>query len=247
MSGEGLERRTAMRCLALGAMTPLTALGLPLATVGAMRPVLRVPAGVFTLERVLTRELGDGAAIVVTRRWQIAFASHASGMRVSGEQTFADVAAPLKLAAFAALERARSASRVFPLTLDASGQIVTVGEAPEPGTLVRALETGRALIQSLPEHAPERQDAQNFMAQLAALGAGTVSRMPRDLFFPREGSDTIARDIALADGVVGTVSVTTTADADTESGLLLVAERRISTRIGDSERVASERWSLTRG
>lgn len=246
MNGGGIQRRTAMARLGLTALAPFAALGMPLGGAGAARRGVAVPSGAFRLERILTRDLAGGAAIVVTRGWRIAFAGDDAGMMVSGEQTFADVAAPPALAALADIERSRSASEVFPLALDGAGLIRSSSRDLNGAPLVRALETGRALVHSLPLVAADRRDAHSFMAQLAGLSAGAVSRMPRDLFFPQPGRDTTTRVIALPGGGAGSIAVISSASAAADTGLLVTSERRIVTRIEDSERNASERWTLTR-
>lgn len=245
MSGGGIQRRTALRRLAWGALVPFAALGAPPGLVQATGRRITIPVGAFRLERVLTRGLNDAAAIVVTRRWRIAFARTGIGTVVNGEQTFADVAAPEGLAPLAAIERSRSASGVFPLTIDAEGLIAEGSVSQKGEVMVRALETGRALVNSLPLLEATRLDARSFMAQLSMLSAGTVSRLPRDLFFPQPGGDTITREIALPGGETGSIAVTARARAAVETGLLIASERLVVTRLADSERIASEHWSLT--
>lgn len=231
--------------LTLAALLPFSALGLPSGRVSAGRRGVAAPGGAFRLERILVRELSGGGEIVVTRRWKIRFARSRGGLAVSGEQTFATVAAPPALAALAAIERSRSAPDVFPLALDDAGLILSSGRSPDPATLVRALETGRALLESLPIAAEDRQDAHTFMTQLAGLSARAVSRMPRDLFFPQAGRDATTRDIALPGGDTGSIAVVSSASAAADTGLLVASERRIVTRIGGSERHTAERWTLT--
>ena len=245
MNGTGIQRRVAVRRLALGALLPLSALGFPFTGAAASRRGVRVPAGAFRLERILSRQLARGAAIVVTRRWRIRFAREGRGMAVSGEQIFADVTAPAALAALAAIERSRSATEVFPVALDDAGLILSSSGQDGAVTLVRALETGRALLRSLPLDAVDHQDAQRFMAELAGLSAGAVSRMPRDLFFPQPGRDTATRDIALPGGGTGSIVVVSSASAAADTGLLTASVRQIVTRLQGIERNASERWSLS--
>ena len=244
MSGDAIARRAAAGRIAAAALLPLAALGLPLSSVGAVRRRNAAPAGDYVLERVLVRELGPGTAIVVTRRWRVGFAARDAGLEVRGEQNFAAVDAPPSLAAIAALERARSASGVFPLVLDGDGLISPSSHVPGAEALVLALDTGRAMFQSLPRSAADIADGKVFMARLAGLSARAISMMPRDLFFPRPGTDRTSRDIGLPGGATGTIEVTTQTRARLASGLLESSERRIATRFEGSERIASERWSL---
>lgn len=242
-----IERRVAMRRLGWAALLPFAALGLPAGgarAAGSISGSVRVPSGDFLLERVLTRGLSDGAAIVVTRRWRIAFASRARGMEVGGAQVFADVAAPASLAPLADIERARQANELFPLALDDAGLIADSAHHADPAPLERALDTGRALIAALPLAEAERADARAFMAHLAGMGADAVSRLPRDLFFPQVGVRSSTRALALADGATGTITITASASA-AATGLLLASERRIMTRLDGSERLTAERWELS--
>ena len=239
----GIERRIAAQRLALAALLPFATLGLSPAR-AARRP-LEVPEGNFRLERVLNRGLADGAAIVVTRHWHIEFKREGSGMTVSGAQVFADVTAPPPLEPLAAIERARSASDLFPLTLDEAGMIIPTDGKGDDAALVRALETGRALVRSLPS-ASAQDDAKRFMAQLAGMSAGAVSRLPSDLFFPKPGQDTTTQAIALPGGGTGTIAIEAKASAAPKSGLLVSSERRIVTRIEGSERNTAESWALLR-
>lgn len=244
MSGGGIERRAAVQRLALGALLPLAALGTPLSRLAAGRRAIEIPSGAFRLERVLTRGLGDGAAIVVTRHWRIAFAPSAGGITVSGVQTFADIAAPPVLAPLAAIERARSASDLFPLAIDEAGLIRGGGSSGDGAALIRALETGRALVDALSLPQSERLDANGFLAHLSTLSASAVSRLPRDLFFPEPGNDSTAREIALPGGETGSVAIVSQVSAMPGTGLLASSERRIVTRVAASQRLASERWIL---
>ena len=247
MNESGRERRAAVQVLALAALAPFAALGWPLCAQAAPRALAPLPAGPFRLERTLLRELDGGTAIVVTRRWRIGFARGAGGIIVGGAQIFADVDAPEALAALAAIERARSATNFFPLKLDAAGLIRTAtGGAGSTATLDRALATGRALVDAMAIAAAERQDARLFMAQLANLGAGAVSRLPRDLFFPRPGRETTTREIVLPGGATGSIAVTASATTAPDSGLLETSERRIVTRLEGEERSTVEGWSLAR-
>lgn len=245
MSGRTYDRRHFAGRLAAAALLPFAALGAPLSAAHAAPRPRTAPAGRFTLQRVLTRELGDGAAIVVTRRWRIGFVAAEPGLLVAGEQTFADVAAPPTLSPLAALERARSTAGVFPIRLDRRGQIVDSDREMNTAQLLRAIATGQAMIASGRGGAAMAQDADSFMAQLARMGAEAVSAMPRDLFFPAETRGSATRDIALPGGETGTISAATTASVHPETGLLRTSERTIVTRIGGSARVSREGWSLT--
>lgn len=244
MSGGGYDRRQVAVHIA-AALLPLAALGMPFSPAKALPRTRAAPAGSFTLQRVLTRELGDGAAIVVTRRWRIRFAPAAPGMFVAGEQTFAEVAAPPTLSPLAALEKARSTAKMFPIRLDGRGHIAGSDQEMNAAELLRAIQVGQAMLQSGPGGAAMAHDARSFMAQLARMGAEAVSAMPRDLFFPVAAHSTATRDVALPGGERGTISMAIDASADARTGLLRASERVVVTRVGGSVRTSREGWSLT--
>ena len=246
MSGRRYDRRHIAGGIAAAALLPFAALGAPLSAARAAPGPRTAPAGRFTLQRVLTRELVDGAAIVVTRRWRIGFAAAGHRLVVSGEQIFADVAAPPTLAPLAALEKARPTGAMFPLELDESGHIAGSMRRMDAAQLLRAIETGGVMFEQGPGGPSMVAESRAFMAQLSRLGAEAVSTVPRDLFFPTPVRSAATRNIDLPGGATGIVSVTSEASVDPSIGLLSASERIIVTRIGDSERTSREAWSMTR-
>lgn len=244
MSAQGFDRRRVVEGIAVAALLPFAALGAPLSTAVAGSRARTAPVGRFLLERVLTRELSDGAAIVVTRRWRIAFLAAEAGMAVTGEQTFAEVMAPPSLSPLAALEKARSTADMFPIALDRTGQIAGSPRSMDAAHLLRAIEAAKALLQR--SASPDvTQNSRAFMAQLAALGAQAVSAMPRDLFFPAPTRSTATRNIALPAGGTGAIRIDTSARVYPDTQLLRASERVIVTRLGDSARRSREAWELT--
>lgn len=249
MTGGGIGRRTAARRIALHALAPIAALAIPVGRAAAGTRPIATPAGNFRLERVLVRGLSGGAEIVVTRHWQIGFAPTRGGMAVSGEQVHAAVAAPPRLAELAEIERTRSTASLFPILLDSAGLIqrdVTGRQGGDEAAFQRALDYGRALLGALTLTAAEGDDARSFVAKLSNMSAGAVSRLPQDLFFPRPGEETTSRDLTLPGGETGSITVTALTRAAPVTGLLDVVERRIVTRVADSERTTFERWALAR-
>lgn len=244
MSGQGYHRRHIAGGIAAAALLPFAALSAPLSAAGAKPRARTAPSGSFALQRVLTRELGDGAAIVVTRRWRIGFTAAGPGLTVAGEQTFAEVAAPPALAPLAALEKARSTTALFPLELDRMGHIAGSERGMDAAQLLRAIETGQAMFERGTGGAVLAADSRAFMSQLSRLSAVAVSTMPRDLFFPAPGSSAATRGITLTGGSTGIVSVASRASSDPDTGLLSTSERVVITRIGASERTSREEWSL---
>lgn len=247
MTGGGIGRRTAAQRIALHALAPIAALAVPIGGAAAVARPIAAPSGSYRLERVLVRGLSGGAEIVVTRHWRIGFARTRSGMAVSGEQIHAAVAAPPRLAELAEIERTRSTASLFPILLDSTGLIqrdMTGRRGGDEAAFQRALHSGRALLSALTLTAAEGEDARSFLARLANMSAGAVSRLPQDLFFPRPGEETTSQDLALPDGGTGSITVTALTRAAPATGLLEVVERRIVTRVAKSERTTIERWSL---
>jgi hypothetical protein len=244
MSARGFDRRRVVERIAVAALLPFAALGAPLSTAVAAPRARTAPVGRFLLERVLTRELGDGAAIVVTRRWRIGFLAVEAGMAVTGEQTFAEVVAPPSLSPLASLEKGRSTADMFPIALDRAGHIAGSQRSMDAAHLLRAIDAARAMLQraATPDIA---QDSRAFMAQLTGLGAEAVSAMPRDLFFPPPTHSTATRNIALPEGGTGAIRVDTSARVYPDTQLLRASERVILTRLGASTRLSRERWELT--
>ncbi len=246
MRGRGLNRRDAAALIAVAALLPLGLLGAPLGPARAARRPARAPEGNFLLERVLARDLSDGASIVVTRRWRAAFLPRDRGMFVEGEQIFAAVAAPPGLQALASLEQSRAATAMFPIALDAAGLIVGTAQQSEDDHLLRAVEKCRTLVERSGALADRTRDANKFLAELARMTAQAVSMLPRDLFFPLSGRNSATQAIAVPGGEPGSISVAAAAATDPASGLLRTSERVITTRIGTSERASKELWTLAR-
>lgn len=211
-----------------------------------LNPAGRASAsGNYLLSRSLHREVGPGVAIDVNRSWRIAITPHDDGFTVSGVQQAAEVTAPAILGPLAALERQRDASALFPMTLDFTGQILRSGH--EDGTtLLRGVETARALFRSLPS-APyaSRGASGDMLSQIQRMSAGAVSRVPRDLFFPLPGESQETHRIELPGKGTGLVIVSSSATAEVETGRLLMSRRDIVTRIDERSLCASEEWKLS--
>lgn len=237
-----LDRRTAALRFGQMALLPFAATVLPGRSLRAAAVPVDV-AGRYRLARTLMRELGDGAAIVVTRAWDIRIEPLREGFAVSGRQVFAEVAAPPLLDQLAAMEQAQDAGGIFPMALDAAGLIRRSGAPMGGAVLTRGIDTARSLFAALPS--PERRgEVVTFAAKLAGLGASAVGQPPRDLFFPRSGTQLSERTVLLPGGAEGTISVTVSAKVEGKSGLLATSERRIVTMAGPGRRLSSDRWIL---
>ena len=235
------DRRAAVRTLAALAVLPLVPA--PLRAAGPGPGPVVFPRGGVVLERLLERQLADGARIAVTRSWACSFATLGAGARVEARQVAVQVDAPAALSAFARLEESRDASGIFPLELDRTGAIV--GWRADGGSGVgEAVERAIAQIDAHVTQATERQDARSFVAGIGETASALVSQIPRDLFFPVPGSRKESRPVELADGLKGSYEVAMTASTQPQSGLLDVCERQIATQVGETRRETREVWRI---
>src|SRR5690606_10377408 len=77
------------------------------------------PPGPMHLTRRLRREMVDGTAIEAERLFTIRFVPYSGGFRIEGrENAPPQITGPAQLEDFLRLERARSETGLFPLTLD---------------------------------------------------------------------------------------------------------------------------------
>lgn len=238
-----IDRRAAGRQVMLAALLPCLALASPLgATVRTA--IAAAPRGRFVLTRRLTRQLMDGEAIVVTRRWDIGFAARATGLVVSGRQISAEVSAPPVLSALARIEQDRVADAIFPIQMGKTGQIEATG-VQSSEALFDAIETARVIFaRTLAKERPPG-DIARTLSSIGQTSAEAMSGLPRDLFFPQAGTQSSQQTVALAGGETGEITVVTLARTEAASGLLRESERKVITRFGGSERVTREEWTLT--
>ena len=227
---------------AMGAGIALSGLGMPV-RLAAKSGLVSFPSEPFILRRTLQRELGAGAALVVTRDWSGRFERRAAGARVAATQIACTVETPPVLAALAKVERERVVTGLFPMELGADGQIATWAQSQATG-IEAALEAAERAIAGSTLDRGERRDARAYLASIGQTAADLVSQVPRDLFFPETGSRTETRQLKLPEGLTGSYEITVSAAASGPSGFLAHSERRIVTRIADSSRIALERWSI---
>lgn len=209
-------------------------------------PLLRLPDTTLILSRRLERGLGvDGAAIIVTRRWQVRFDRQARGIIVTGEQISAEVKAPPQFAQLSAIEQQRDAAGMFPILLSDTGVIMPSSASFTPSEdIASALRAAEAYIaqQDVP---PDQRDAIRFyLAQLHKAGSLQLDMMPPDLLFPAgrpaERNDTVA----LPGGLSGSFSFRYEAQPQADAPWLKHAECWIITRVEGLERRAHEVWTL---
>ena len=205
---------------------------------------LRLPEGLLTLTRQLTRDLRDGKRITVTRQWAVTFQRNARSIKVSGCQTSVRVDAPDKLRRLAQIEEERDASGLFPIILSEDGTIMMGGREDDDAALTKAVEAARAMIAGSNRSAPDKAAAQQHLATMQRASQPILDTMPKDLFFPQNALIHDVRPVSLPDGGTGEFELTYSARAAEGAQWLSRAERRITTRLGADERHSSEVWTL---
>lgn len=209
----------------------------------AMTGAFNPPAAPLLLTRTLRHELHDGQAVVTRRAYRVQFVAERDGFRLDGTLAEVTVEAPRGLEALAALERKRPDAALFPMQLDAGGQLKA---APEPATgLVQrqAIGVAASQIASLNLTPDDAAQARGFVSQLQTRPYRTA--WPHDLFRPAPGDRREQRAIPLADGLQGLVTTEIAARADGTSGLLSAFSRKVTTNLGGDTRVVVEEWTLS--
>lgn len=202
------------------------------------------PTGQMRLTRRLSRSLRDGKAIIVTRSWIIEFQPLSQGASVNGEQIFVDVKAPEALARLSEIEAARP-SGMFPLLLAPDGTLMAAGENTSQKTIDDAIKAAQALFEAKGFSKAEAAKQGQYMAQLQRVSGSLLDELPIDLFYPSTEAYREVREVSMPDGGVGEFEVSWAAARQKDSWLLASAKREVVTRIGESERRASEEWTLS--
>lgn len=202
------------------------------------------PEAEMVLTRTVHRSLTGGKALLARRRYAVRIVADGAGYRVDGRLIDCDVEAPPALSAIAELERQRPDGGMFPLRLDAAGQIVEVAilRSSQVARQGATLVTARVAQSGL--NPADRAQAASFLGAIAARGA-TGAEWPRDLFRPAPGHRSEVQRLALPDGGEGTVTVSTAARASPANGLLEAIERVVVTELGGNRRETREEWSLS--
>ncbi|WP_160617378.1 hypothetical protein [Pseudoblastomonas halimionae] len=200
-------------------------------------------AGPFELTRSIEHVLSDGATIVVTRTYRLRVAPSREGWLIEGEPIEVTVESPPSLAALAQIERERDDSGVFPMRLSREGSLLPY-EAPRSTDRASLGAAENAIVRRIADEPLSADDAERTTIALRALSAraaGERTAWPRDLFRPSAASRIESRDVS-----GGSVTVALEAEADERTGLVRSYERRVTTRIGNGERMVRERWELQR-
>ena len=237
-----LNRRGALARIALLAMLPTLVSGHPAQARG--EAAFRPPSGPMIFTRRLRRELGDGAAIEVTRTFEISFLPVPGGYRVEGAQTSAHVSAPPSLGAFARLEEQRQETGMFPLQLDSAGQIVGGPGGGAPADMSATVNEAFAWLGQHPLTASTRAAAQEFVIGLQTVASRITTAVPPDLFTGTAAPLQRTQDLTMPDGQTGKVSVSYNGTPTPGGGLLERAERIVTTDAGGSRLRSIEQWTL---
>jgi hypothetical protein len=240
---EEVQRRDALR--AFGALAAIPLIGLPSST--HSQPLDRKfapPATPMRFSRSLIRELVGNAQIVVTRAWRVRFEPLGNGYSLSGEQIEVDVTVPPGLEALAELERRKVEAGMFPMMLSRSGLIMSDKMADAKPAVTLAIEHAAREIASRDLSSTDQSAAGDFLRTLQNSAQLAASKLPRDLFSPRDVSRADTRTLTLPGGATGEIEISFSAQTSEPLGLLSKAERTVTTRIGDSAKASTERWTL---
>lgn len=202
------------------------------------------PHAPLLLIRTLYRPLPDGKAIVTRRSYAIRIVPDGAGYRVDGELVQATVDAPPLLGAMAELERRRPDTGMFPILLDAQGQIRGGGNLLSDGSLVRAGVIAAEAIGGSGLPAIDMLQAQAFVKTLS--GRSPRSQWPADVFNPLPGKRDEARVIALPGGEEGRVSIEIASQGASRGGQVALLERVVTTDLAGDTRVTREQWQLSK-
>lgn len=234
----------------LGGLAGMSIIGVPRLTLAPLSatpaPPLRLPDTTLVLSRRLERGLGeDGAAITVTRRWQVRFDRQARGIIVTGEQISAEVTAPPQFAQLSAIERQRDPAGMFPILLTETGVIMPNNASFTPSEdIASALRAAEVYIAQQDVQPDERDALRAYLGQLHQASSLQLDVTPPDLLFPTgrpvERNDTVA----LPGGLSGSFSLRYEARPQPDAPWLMRADRWIITRVEGLERRAHEFWTL---
>ena len=233
------DRRTALRLATGSALLPLLAFGQAAQAVEVPAlPLIAPPPRPMVYRRTLERPLSGGAMFRVTRDFAVRFEEAGAGFVVTGTQLSAEVAAPANLTELAALERQRVEAGIFPLLLNASGQIID-GQGPALDD-----DVARMLADIRHRLAADGAEAGALIEAIHQAGTRLTAQLPHDLFAPHQGPREAREVITLPWGDQGEVVTMFDAACDPRTHLMRSARREVVTRLGGDERRSAEFWEL---
>lgn len=237
---------TLSRLLLVGAaaLLPIASAEWPdMAEASAPQRLFAPPQGDLVLSRTIVRRLVDGKEIRVTRRYRIHFERLDDGFRLDGVLIDVAIEAPPSLAAILDAERKRSDAGLFPVRLDRSGAILPDGTGPTDRIArQQAMAAAAGMVSSADLDVGAHQQLLDLIAKLA--DSTPNSPWPTDLFRAQPGERRQERQVVMADGSQGQVEVVMRVGALLDCGLPGSVERIVTTRLGGSERVSRELWSM---
>lgn len=196
------------------------------------------------LSRTVIRELSDGQRIAVMRRYKVQFVPAGDGFLLNGELVEVQVDAPPMLASFAAMERQRADSQMFPFVLSAQGLLQPqVGHdeiAPQARAQLTTAATG--LIAGSKLSAQHKTEGAGLATQMA--NASPYSQWPSDLFVAIDPERHQRRTVALPGGGQGEVDVMIRVSNLLPCGMPGLVERTITTLAQGTQRVSREVWTV---
>ena len=202
------------------------------------------PHSPLMLTRTLHRPLPDGKAIITRRSYSVRIVPDGAGYRVEGELVQATVEAPPSLGALAEIERRRPDTGMFPILLDAQGQIRGGGNVMSEGSLGRAAVIAAEAIGGSGLLAIDMLQAQAFVKHLSSRSPR--SQWPADVFNPAPGKRDEARVIALPGGEEGHVTIEIASQSANRAGQVALLERVVTTDLAGDIRVTREQWQLSK-
>lgn len=218
---------------------------IPIVSAAATRR-LSIPSGPMDLQRTITRGLGQNANIAVSRSWVIQFAMQGSGVVVSGKQVDVEVDAPSSLETFARIEKSRSTDAMFPMMLSDLGLLMAAEPQSASDDVQRALAEARQVIEARGLPGDDKAAQIAGLAELQRNAGSMLEGIPPDLFFPMEASSKTVESVVLPGGMTGEFELHYTAECASDAPWLKRSERRVITRVGDSERRSSDVWTMAR-
>ncbi|MBC2664573.1 hypothetical protein H7F51_03455 [Novosphingobium flavum] len=215
----------------------------------AARPFIP-PAGPQVLTREVRKEFGNresgkGGELVSRRSYAIRFVPEGSGWLVEGTLIGSEVEAPPMVAPeLLEIERNRGDGGLFPLRLDSKGLIVSQAGSSDPASEAAVLKAAGTVLAGKMSEA-DRGAVLAMAGRLQAQARTMGGNWPVDLFRPRAGEHSEVRDLPLAGGASGKVTITIAA-VEQADGLLGRLERKVVTETAGTSRRSVETWTLAR-
>jgi hypothetical protein len=227
----------------VAAIIPLIAIPLPSASAmaDAVEP-FQPPAGPMLLTRTTRRPLHDGKEVLARRSYEVRFVRESGGYRLDGKLVEVVVEAPPILQGLAELERQRPDDGLFPMHLDATGQLIAGGNPKPSRQAGQAIDLVSAAVDKSGLGAAEKAQARAFVQGFRDRPG--YNPWPQELFRPPPGERRETRTIPLPNGESGQITVDLTARTAGPGGLLASFTRTTTSDLGGDKRSTYEQWTL---